>query len=723
MKKVKAIGLLVMSVMVFSSFAHANVESGKLSLKDTYGRLPLYFIKNEGQLSKQVKFYEKGGGHSTFFTNKGVYLSLVKGKKRDKNLSDVSPPKTNPEPMMMAELVKLMPVGANKNTEIVAEGTLEGKVNYFTGTDAGKWKTDIPTYKAVVYKELYKGIDMKFYGNNSQLEYDIIVKPAADPSRVRLSYEGIENLQVTANGELKIGLKGGDIIQRKPVVYQKILGKMVKVEGRFKILNQKSGNDYTQFAFGFEIGSYNKNYPLVIDPVLIYSTYLGGDNWDAGYGIAVDTIGNVYVAGVAYSGNFPVVSPIFGNNGGGYDAFVTKIDASGSSIVYSTYLGGSNHDFGSGIAVDSSGNAYVTGYTYSNDFPTVYPLQGIFGGNTDAFVAKINASGNALDYSTYIGGSDYDIGNSIAVTASDAYVTGSTDSTDFPTVFPLYGAKVGHSDAFVSRINANGSNLVYSTYLGGSGWDEGYGIAVDSSGNAYITGWTGSTDFPTAYSIQGTLAGYYDAFVTKINASGSNIVYSTYLGGSSLDFGRGIAVDPSGAAYVTGNTYSLNFPTVSAIGKYREHDGDSDAFATKISTSGNALAYSMLLGGKGDDCGLGIAVDASGSAYVAGYTTSTNFPVVSPIYPANMALYRTEAGGADAFVTKIHPTDSRLLYSTYLGGSDLDYGQGIAVDMSGNAYITGQTHSTDFPTALAIYGSTAGWVDGFVTKIGEREKK
>ncbi|MEK9134291.1 MAG: SBBP repeat-containing protein, partial [Pseudomonadota bacterium] len=332
-----------------------------------------------------------------------------------------------------------------------------------------------------------------------------------------------------------------------------------------KVAYVVDGNEY-----GFKVGDYDRTKPLIIDPSLAYSTYLGGSLTDYGYGIAIDSSGNMYVSGITSSTDFPTASPIQGSNGGGLDIFVAKINAAGTSLIYSTYLGGSLNDSGCGnIAIDSSGNAYLTGYTYSTDFPTTAsPLQGSLAGNRDAFVTKIDASGSTLVYSTYLGGSGYDYpcGWSIAVDSSgNAYVVGETTSTNFPTVSPIQASNAGGYDAFVTKINASGSAFVYSTYLGGSGTDASWSIAVDSSGNAYIGGFTNSTNFPTVSPIQGSNAGFYDAFVAKINASGSALVYSTYLGGSVYDEGYGIAVDSSGNAYISGNTASTNFQTASPI--------------------------------------------------------------------------------------------------------------------------------------------------------------
>ena len=742
--------IIVLSLPVTCLYAKEDASislkaaGNNFNMQNEYGKLPLYFIENKGQVDKVVRFYEKSSDHATFFTKDGVYLSLGRIKKNNVG-QGFSPALSNPKGLpyeineneTTSQLIKLSLLNANKNPEMVAEDLQEGKVNYFIGKDPKKWKINIPTFKTVLYKEVYKGIDIKFYGNNCQLEYDIVVKPGADPSVVKFAYEGVKSLRVTESGDLEISLADGKITQKKPIVYQEINGKRVKVAGEFKVQssklriltsNLKTKNSplvtrnsqlVTAFSYSFQLASYNKSHSLVIDPVLLYSRYLGGSDEDWSYGIAVDSAGNAYLTGTTKSADFPTASPIYKDYGGGSnygDAFVTKINATGFALVYSTYIGGSNDDIGNSIAVDSAGNAYITGITKSADFPTASPINKDYSGGSnygDAFVAKINASGSALVYSTYLGGSNDDIGNGIAVDSlGNAYITGMTKSDDFPTASPIYkdyGGGTNYGDAFVTKINASGSALDYSTYLGGSKDDIGNGIAVDSAGNAYITGETKSTDFPEGF----YNSGKNDVFVTEINASGSAIVYSTYLGGKGDDRGSGIAVDSSGNAYITGQTKSIDFPKASPIAGTK-FGGIADAFVTKIKADGSGLAYSTYLGGSGDDWGLGIAVDSSGNAYITGRTKSIDFPKASPIA-------RTRGGGiSDAFVTKIKADGSALAYSTYLGGSADDWGFGIAVDSSGNAYIAGTTLSADFPKAFPIGGTIGGGItDAFVTKIKE----
>ncbi|HYJ04808.1 MAG TPA: SBBP repeat-containing protein, partial [Chthoniobacterales bacterium] len=474
---------------------------------------------------------------------------------------------------------------------------------------------------------------------------------------------------------------------------------------------------------GFEVGEYDASAALIIDPVLEYSTFLGGNAADQARAIAVDSAGNAYVAGSTSSTDFPIANALQGTNRGGQDVFVTKLNAAGSALVYSTYLGGSVRDVAYGIALDSTGSVYVTGETLSNDFPTANALQATnaSGGlGTDAFIAKLNSAGSALVYSTYLGGSSNDEqGNDIAVdSAGNAYVTGLTLSTNFPTANALQNTNAGGRSAFVTKLNAAGSALVYSTYLGGSEGDFGHSIAVDSAGSAYVTGTTESTNFPTANAIQSTFGGTNgelgDAFVTKFNAAGSALVYSTYLGGSQGDVGNGIAVDSAGNAYVAGGTGSTNFPTANALQSAPSEFGD--VFVTKLNAAGSALVYSTYLGGDQSENAYGLALDSSGNVYITGFTGSTDFPTLN--------AFDSTFGGpfaSDAFVAKINAAGSALVYSSYLGGNAEDTGFGIAVDPAGNAYVAGWTSSKCFPTTTGAFDTSLhlGQHDAFISKISE----
>ena len=608
----------------------------------------------------------------------------------------------------------LRSVGAENDVQLIAEHKLPGKVNYLIGNDPENWQTDVPIYKELIYKELYKDIDLKIYGTNNQMEYDFIVYPGADPNDIRMVFEGIDALSVDEEGNLVIKTAIGKLKHLKPVIYQEIDDRRHTVEGSFAVAKN---------TFGFDVGDYDISRPLIIDPLtLSYSTYLGGDGDDFGRGIAVDSDQHAYVTGATDSLNFPTTTGAFQQaHGGGYrDVFVTKLNLAGTALVYSTYLGGNDLDYGHGIAVDSDQDAYVTGWTESTNFPNTTGAfqQAHGGGYCDAFVTKLNPAGSALVYSTYLGGSDSDEGYGIAVDSNQhAYVTGWTSSSNFPTTAGAFQqASGGYCDAFVTKLNPAGTTLVYSTYLGGSDGDEGYDIAVDSDQHAYVTGRTDSSNFPntTGAFQQAHGGGYCDAFVTKLNPAGSALVYSTYLGGNDLDYGHGIAVDSDQDAYVTGWTESTNFPNTTGAFQRTYGWGSSDAFVTKLNPAGSALVYSTYLGGIGGDCGYGIAVDSNQHAYVTGDTDSLNFPTTAG------AFQRTYGGGiSDAFVTKFTHAGSVLVYSTYLGGNYQDYSHDIAVDSDQDAYVTGYTNSLNFPTTAGAFQQAygGGSNDAFVTKF------
>jgi hypothetical protein len=651
-------------------------------------------MENRGRADKQIKYYEQGRDRAVNFTPAGIRFALLKETKVDRASSHrpqkgkllrearlARKPAQNPSPLQFS----LAPVGMSSGMKLTGLAPQTAEVNYLRGPDQHRWHTGIPTYGAVAYVDAYPGIDLKFYGAGRQLEYDVIVHPGAALSRVRFKYQGIKGLEITPDGDLAVLLPdGGSLVQKKPVIYQLIDGIRVPREGGFKLAPGKDAHGYS-----FEVASYDKRFLLIIDPVVLYSTYLGGSAYDVGNAIAVDKNGNAYITGCTFSSDFPTKgaydSYLYGNS----DVFVTKLDAAGA-LVYSTYLGGYGSEEGYGIAVDGDGNVYVTGYTDSSSFPTRNAWQSSRKGSTDAFLTKLNPGGNALVYSTYLGDNYDDAGYGIAVdSAGNAYVAGESFSPD-----TLY-------NAFVAKFNNSGSQ-VYRTYLGGAGDDSGFGIAVDKNGNAYVTGATKSTNFPvTANVLQTKFGGGSDAFVAKLNNAGS-VVYSTYLGGSLEDKGYGIAVDNSGNAYVTGTTYSNDFPLKSPYQSSKK--GNSDAFVAKLNTTGTALIYSTYLGQGNDDEGYGIALDRTGAAYITGWTAS---PV-----PDSPGIYT-----ADAYVAKLSPAGTQMKYFYLLGGGDDDWGNGIALDYNGNVYVTGETWSRDFPTKNPFQGSLKGDADGFVAKI------
>jgi hypothetical protein len=561
---VSALGLAAASWVTESS-----VSSGKIQVLKSYGELPLSFEANQGQIDERVKFLSRGKGYTLFLTAEQAVLVLRKEEKRPISNRQQERARARSEDKVTQSILKMRLVGANPDPNIAGLDELSGKSNYFIGKDPKRWRTNIPAYRKIKYGELYPGVDLVYYGNHQQLEYDFIVAPGADPDRITLAFEGADGLEVDAHGDLVAHVAGGHIRMRKPMVYQELDSIRQQISGGYVL----KGNNQV----GFHAASYEASKPLIIDPVLVYSTYLGGSENDQSLSIAVDREGNAYVAGHTESLDFPTANPLQSAPQTRPDAFVAKLAPLGADLVYSTYLGASSSDGALGIAVDSSGNAYVTGWTLSPDFPIVNAVQSAFRGGAcfegsviappcgDAFVAKLDTMGSALVYSTFLGGSRDDVGSSIAVDSSaNAYVTGWTLSTDFPIVAAFWSALGGSRDSFVVKLDSTGSSLVYSTYLGGSNSDSGGGIAVNSGGSASVTGWTDSIDFPLVNALQPTFGGGRDAFVAKFDPIGAPL-FSTYLGGANSDSGSGIAVDSEGNLYLTGRTRSNDFPTVNAL--------------------------------------------------------------------------------------------------------------------------------------------------------------
>jgi hypothetical protein len=693
-----------------SARTESNEQARRTHFAETYGKLPLSFEENQGQVDEKVKFLSRGSGYTLFLTPTEAVLALSaqSSKPQDQRGARREPRKP---PSTKSSVLRMKLIGANPSPQVAGLEELPGKSNYFIGSDSSKWRTNVATYAKVKYREVYPGIDLVYYGNQRQLEYDWIVSPGAETETIRFAIEGAKRTSIDPNGDLVLTVAGGEVRLQKPVVYQETDGVRNEVAGSYV--------KKTNREIGFRLAEYDAAKPLLIDPVLVYSTYLGGSKSDRGYGIAVDSSGSAYVTGSTGSLNFPTANPLQPPSVGPIlymgDVFVTKFNPTGSALVYSTHLGGIGGDWGYGVAVDSLGNAYVTGRTDSKDFPTANPFQPAYGASngSEAFVTKLNPTGGALIYSTYLGGNESDEGHGIVVDSSgSAYVTGETWSSTFPTANPLQPLSGGYVDAFVTKFSPSGSTLVYSTYLGGSHEDEGRAIAVDSSGNSYVTGKTFSINFPTANALQPTNAYGSEAFVTKFSASGNGLIYSTYHGGNSWDEAYGIAVDFLGAAYVTGSTWSSDFPMVNPFQAVHA-GGGGDVFVTKFNPNGSAQVYSTYLGGTGNESGYGIAVDSTGNASVTGETNSSNFPTANALQPAH------GGGNNDAFVTKFDSTGSALIYSTYHGGSgSLESGLGISMDSSGNAYVTGWTNSTNFPAANPLQPVLGdGTYDVFVTKI------
>jgi hypothetical protein len=677
-----------------------------------YGQLPLSFEANQGQTDGQVLFLAHGQGYTLLLTaREAVFASRppVAAVPRPTGIVPRTGGMQDTSDTARA-LVRMQLLGANPAPQVMGLEELPGKVNYFRGNEPHRWRTNVPTYAKVKYTAVYPGVDLIYYGHPRHLEYDFLVAPRADPTAIRIAFQGANRPSLDVAGNLILHAAHGEVIQHAPRAYQERDGARQNVPAHYTLADEGQ--------VSIQVAAYDRDRPLIIDPILVYSTFLGGSGGDTGRGLAVDFSGNVYVTGWTDSPDFPTENPLQptlrGGSNAGTDAYVAKLDPTGLALIYATYLGGSGDDFGFGMAVDDWGNAYLTGGTNSSDFPTMNAFQPTLGGVGDAYVAKLDPTGSALIYATYLGGSGDDFGYGIAVDITQSVsVTGQTLSTDFPTAHPLqptFGGGSQFGDAFVTTLDPTGSTLVYSTYWGGDNEDQGRSIAVDLSGHAYVAGTTQSTNFPMAHPLQSTFGGVIDAFVAKFNRTGSALVYSTYLGGAQRDFASGIAVDFFGNAYVTGDTSSPDFPTKnplqpSLVGL------SGDAFVTKLDRSGSQLVYSTYLGGRDLDDGFAITVDAFQRATITGETFSADFPTQNPVQPA------FGGGASDGFVATLHRSGSRLVFATHLGGSGFDFTVGVAADVVGDIYVTGDAGAADFPTVNPLQPTFGGLTDAFIAKI------
>src|SRR5579859_7897943 len=732
------------------------------------GNLPLYFEANPDLATDHAGFITRGGNYQFLLSPTEVQIALGK--------TGVKPAD-----------VRMNFVRASPKAQMSGDTELPGKINYLIGNHPAQWRTGVATFTRVRVEQLYPGINLVYYGDQQQLEYDFTIAPGTSPNAAKILFQGVDKISIGAGGELILVASGGEIRQPAPVIYQMIQGRRQTVSGGYQLVDART--------VAFAVGKYDQKLPLVIDPILNFSTYFGGNSSDTAWAVALDTNGFIYVAGqtlskqISATNTFSTPGAFQTNFAGGSiagDAFVAKFDNQGSNLIYLTYLGGSVDDVALSLAVDNTGNAFVGGYTDSPDFPTNNAIQAKISGvpdkyvhlyPIDGFVSELNASGSGLVYSTYLGGAQADGVYGITVDPADnAYVTGFTCSTNFPTTnalpFQLAGTTntlLNHlscpnsfyfnNNAFVAEIASNGTSLAFSSYLGGTNFDWGNSIAVDASNYIYVAGYTASTNFPTTNAVQqqfvsvtvttnalstnvvfttnffngyllngsSNLTTTFDAFVTKLAPGGTGWVYSTLLGGTNSDVANHIAVDGAGNAYVTGWTASTNFPNTitNIVGLYNGLTNNTslfsplitNAFLTQITWNGTnaAIGFSTAFGGTnfGIDVGYGVTVDPSGNVFVVGASSTTNFPVVST--PGLFAT--TNAGASDAFVIAFNTNAASILYSGYLGGSGNDYGYGLAVDSLTNVYIVGQTASANFPVFNAKHSSLNGASDAFLAKI------
>jgi hypothetical protein len=642
----------------------AELARHRDAVRAAFARLPPAFVENRGQLSDRVRYSLSGSGYAFSVATDRIVLAMTDPATASPVPSGRVPEADPSGPATRTRGLALALTFLGANPDVVVEGTdrVPGAVNYFLGSDPARWTTGLPRFAEVRYRDLWPGIDLALQSRAAELKYEFRVRPGARVGDIRLAYEGATRVTRDAAGALVIETAIGVLRDAPPVTYQVIDGVRVGVESRYIVEGERGAGGY-RFEIG---GSYDPTAELVIDPGIQYSTFVGGSSHDYVAGIAIDGAGSAYVVGTTQSGNFPATTGAFDRTlASTLDVFVARLDASGSRLIYATYLGGTPaavpaggsdpFEFGRAIAVDAAGNAYVTGQTTSSNFPTT----------SGAFDRSLNI--------------------------------GTFDATD----------------AFVTKLNATGSSLVYSTFLGGTDLDDGLGIAVDGGGTAFIAGQTASRNFPvTAGSLDTTANGGFDGFVARLNAAGSALLYSTYLGGADNESADRVAIDAGDTGtVVAGSTRSADFPTTGGAFD-TTHNGGFDAYVARLNLTGSGLIYSTFLGGGDVDFGDSVALDGSGNAYVAGGTLSLDFPTTAG------AFDRTRDGGSDVFLTKIDAAGSSLLYSTLLGGTNGEGAAGVAVDGSGAAWVTGGTSSADFPTTADAFDRTLnGPSDAYATQL------
>ncbi len=724
--------LLSLVLVVFTSLAVGDLATPPSKSRTAHQfNYPIAFEGNAGQTRPEVKFISQRLQSYRVFLAPNDAVFAFSGTSHGPR----GPQNTRRAGHSKPDFLRLHLVGANPHADSEGRKTLPSYSNYLIGNDPRKWHTHVPEFGEVLSPAIYPGIDLVYYGNEGQLEYDFIVAPGANPDRIKFSIGGSgsgasSRVRLNEHGDLAIPSRDGEVLFHKPLLYQ---GKSCSREkpnhaadepgckalnrGQFRVRHGAKAD----VLVSFQLPAYDHTLPLVIDPAVSFSTFLGGSYGDGVDGMTLDSAGNIYLFGDSNSPDFPVTSGALQKNlAGDVDAFVTKLSPDGSRIIYSTYLGGSSGEFPKGMAIDSANNVYLTGQTWSSDFPVVNAFQIQSHTYATGFVSKLSSDGSKLIYSTFLGGSSSDNITAVAVDEKgEAVVVGTTTSLDYPVVNALQPACGGcqHGDAVITRFSSDGSALLFSTYLGGVAGDAAQGVALDPSDNIYLTGVTGpGPGFPITPNAFLTTCNPNSlcAFVSKLDASGQNLIYSGLLNDSQ---GAAIAVNSAANAFVTGSAGAA-FPVTP--GAFQTVEGgigfidDTDAFATELDTTGSSLVYSTFLGGKGYDHGYAIAVDSSNNAYVTGQTDSYNFPLQSPLQSAYMSV-------PTVFVSELNNTGSALIFSTYWGGGAPGYGdqQGnaIAVDSAGSIIAAGSTTTPDFPVVNPIQSQLQGPGDAFIAKF------
>lgn len=676
----------------------------------------LTFESNLGQYEDSARFISRGAGYYLALSPAELRVTVKKPGAAPVPGVGATQPFERVEKSFSYRALHITLTGANPNAQMKGEGGVVNRANYFLGNNPSRWRSGVPAFQRVRVESVYPGIDLLHYGNQQQLEYDFEVAPEADPQLIAMQFRGADQLHLRQDtGELIIEMGDVELRQPRPLIYQMIGGHRRLISGDYDL------RDAT--TLGFVIGEYDHKLPLIIDPVVSYSKLFGGSGDDTFWALALDSDGNVYIAGETLSPNLASAGAFQTNLAGvlsGHgDVVVSKLNNQGAFTAdgYSTYIGGIADDAALALAVDGAGNAFVTGYTGSTDFPTRFPIQtNIMGTATpfpapplDLFVAKINPSGSNLVFSTFYGGSQDELGVGIALDANtNVYVVGRTSSSNFPTANTIWTNLSGGTDGFVLNLDATGTNVLYSRYLGGAGNDFARDVVVNLSGNPVVVGYTSSTNFPVTTNAvqhflnQTTNLSYVDdAFVSELDAASGALIHSTFLGGTNQDRAIRAAVDPAGAIYVAGLSLSGDFPRTSTnfYTTVVSNSTYADVFVVKLNPTQTNLDYSITFGGSARDQVWDIAVDTLGRASVVGETLSVDFPTSS----LNGILGGTNAGGTDAFIAQINSAGNAFTYAALMGSPAEDAGYGVTVDSGGNAYFVGRTASEKFPTKPFTY--------------------